>query len=174
MARPIKRLGPIIKERTQTYGRARERLEQNDTPQWLIDEKQESSTRLLTLRALTINSASIHSTANTFTQALYDLAGYSQYVGSLREEVDAIIREHGWTKEAIALIRKVDSCLLETQRLEGVLTSSVQRQVMKDVTLSDGTRIPKGTHLSIPTFVSTATVESATTVASSILSGSPN
>lgn len=58
----------------------------------------------------------------TFTQALYNLAAYPQYVGPLREEVDTIIREHGWTKEVIALMRKVDSFLAETQRLEGVLT----------------------------------------------------
>lgn len=29
----------------------------------------------------------------TSTQALYNLAAYPQYVGSLREEVDAVIRE---------------------------------------------------------------------------------
>ncbi|KAI5993489.1 hypothetical protein EDD15DRAFT_2265232 [Pisolithus albus] len=53
----------------------------------------------------------------TFTQALYNLAAYPQYAGPLREEVDAIIREHGWTKEAIASMRKVEGFLAETQRL---------------------------------------------------------
>ncbi|KIK17927.1 hypothetical protein PISMIDRAFT_684725, partial [Pisolithus microcarpus 441] len=55
-------------------------------------------------------------------KSLYNLAAYPQYVGPLREEVDAIIWEHGWKKEAIALMRKVDSFLAETQGLEGVLT----------------------------------------------------
>ncbi|KAI6032215.1 hypothetical protein BKA83DRAFT_4211193 [Pisolithus microcarpus] len=44
-------------------------------------------------------------------------------------------------------MRKVDSFLAETQGLEGVLTPSVQRKAMKDLTLSDRTFVPKGTHL---------------------------
>ncbi|KAI5993495.1 cytochrome P450 [Pisolithus albus] len=155
IARAMKHLDPIVKERLRCAGDREDDWSDkpNDILQWLIDEKQESSTRQLTLRVLTINFASIHSTTNTFTQALYNLAAYPQYVGPLREEVDAIIREHGWTKEAIASMRKVDSFLAETQRLEGVLTSSVQRKAMKDLTLSDGTFVPKGTHLCVPTYV---------------------
>ncbi|KAI6016795.1 cytochrome P450, partial [Pisolithus microcarpus] len=151
IARAMKHLNPIVKERLRCAGEREDDWSDkpNDILQWLIDEKQESSTRQLTLRVLTINFASIH----TVTQALYNLAAYPQYVGPLREEVDAIIREHGWTKEAIASMRKVDSFLAETQRLEGVLTSSVQRKAMKDLTLSDGTFVPKGTHLCVPTYV---------------------
>ncbi|KAI6013630.1 hypothetical protein BKA83DRAFT_4130286 [Pisolithus microcarpus] len=108
IAHAMKHLDPIIKER----------LRCNDILQWLIDENQESSTRQLTQRVSTINFASIH----TFSRALYNLPAYPQYVGPLREEVDAIIGEHGWTKEAIALMRKAASFLIETQRLEGILT----------------------------------------------------
>ncbi|KAI6098487.1 cytochrome P450 [Pisolithus sp. B1] len=50
-------------------------------------------------------------------------------------------------------MRKVDSFLAETQRLEGVLTSSVQRRAMKGLILSDGTCIPKGTHPPVPRYV---------------------
>ncbi|KAI6116528.1 cytochrome P450 [Pisolithus croceorrhizus] len=164
IARAMKHLDPLIKERFRHMEEHGDDWSDkpNDILQWLIDEKEESSTRQLTLRVLTINFASIHSTTNTFTQALYNLAAYPQYVQPLREEVDAIIREHGWTKEAIASMRKVDSFLAETQRLEGVLTesrssihhsASVQRKAMKDLTLSDGTFIPKGTHLFVPTHV---------------------
>ncbi|KAI6013593.1 cytochrome P450 [Pisolithus microcarpus] len=151
IARAMKHLDPVVKERLRCAGEHEDDWSDkpNDILQWLIDEKQESSTRQLALRVLTVNFASIH----TFTQALYNLAAYPQYVGPLREEVDAIIREHGWTKEAIASMRKVDSFLAETQRLEGVLTSSVQRKAMKDLTLSDGTFVPKGTHLCVPTYV---------------------
>ncbi|KAI5993445.1 hypothetical protein EDD15DRAFT_2167321 [Pisolithus albus] len=105
----------------------------------------------------------------TFTRALYNLAAYPQFVAPLREGVDAIIWEHEWTKEAIALMRKVDSFLAETQRLEGVLTSSMQRKVMKDLTLSDETFVPKGTHLYVfQRMSSTAMVQSMTILVSSI------
>ncbi|KAI6152483.1 cytochrome P450 [Pisolithus tinctorius] len=148
--RARKHLDPIIKERLRCM---KEHGDEWSNKPWLIDEKQESTTKQLTLRVLTINFASIHSTSNTFTQALYNLAAYPQYVGPLREEVDTIIREHGWTKEAIAMMCKVDSFLAETQRLENVLSASVQRKAMKDLTLSDGTFIPKGTYLSVPTYL---------------------
>ncbi|KAI6032211.1 hypothetical protein BKA83DRAFT_4122584 [Pisolithus microcarpus] len=111
--------------------------------QWLIDERQMSSTKQSTLRVLTINFASI--------QALYNLAAYPQHVGSLREEVDAIIQEHGWTKEAIALMRKAANFLVETRHLEGILIPSAQKK-------SNGGSNPvrwnlhtEGTHLSVPT-----------------------
>ncbi|KAI6016921.1 hypothetical protein BKA83DRAFT_19262 [Pisolithus microcarpus] len=113
--------------------------------QWLIDERQMSSTKQSTLRVLTINFASI--------QALYNLAAYPQHVGPLREEVDAIIQEHGWTKEAIALMRKAASFLVETRHLEGILIPSAQKK-------SNGGSNPvrwnlhtEGTHLSVPTCV---------------------
>ena len=58
----------------------------------------------------------------TFTQALYNLAVNPQYVRPLREEVEAAIEKYGWTKEGIAAMRRIDSFLMETLRLEGILT----------------------------------------------------
>ncbi|KAI6046812.1 cytochrome P450 [Pisolithus marmoratus] len=142
--RAMKQLEPVIKGRLRCMREYED--EWSDKPddilQWLIDEKQESSTRLFALRVLTINFASIY----TFTQALYNLAAYPQYVEPLREEVDAIIQEHGWTAEAIAFDAE------ETQRHQGILLVTVQRKAMKDLTLSDGTFIPKGTYLFVPTY----------------------
>ncbi|KIK15731.1 hypothetical protein PISMIDRAFT_687006 [Pisolithus microcarpus 441] len=125
----------------------------NDFLQWLIDEKEECTTRQLTLRVLTLSFASIHVCSQTCTQVFYNLAANPQYVEPLREEVDTVIREHWWTKKAMVLMQKVDSFLAETLRLEGVLTTSVQRKALQVLTLSDGTFIPKGTHLYVPTYV---------------------
>lgn len=105
----------------------------------------------------------------TFTQALYNLAANPQYVQPLREEVEAVIEKYGWTKEGIAAMHRVDSFLTESQRLGGVLTcmiycsfifnefitsnasASIQRKAMKNLVLSDGTFIPKGTRVVVPT-----------------------
>ncbi|KAI6042740.1 cytochrome P450 [Pisolithus marmoratus] len=74
--------------------------------------------------------------------------------GPLREEVEAVIQANmGWIEEAHSAEGKVDSFLAETLRLQGVIAASVQRKAMKDLTLSDGTFIPKGTHLFVPTAV---------------------
>ncbi|KAI6000103.1 cytochrome P450 [Pisolithus albus] len=154
IARAMKHLDPIIKERLRCAGEREDDWSDkpNDILQWLIDEIQESSTRQLTLCLLTINFASIHSTANTFTQALYNLAAYPQYVGCLLEEVDTIIREHGASKvSSHAGVQLPTATVKVTYPVRH--SASVQRKAMKALTLSDGTFVPKGTHLRVPTYV---------------------
>ncbi|KAI6042748.1 cytochrome P450 [Pisolithus marmoratus] len=155
MQRAMKHLEPIIEERLmcmREYGDEwSDKPRQNDILQCFIEDKEGCTTKQLTQCMLGTSFVSIHQITNAFTQALYNLAAYPQYVGPLREEVDAVIGQHGWTKEAMALMPKVDSFLAETLRLDGVITASVQRKAMKDLTLSDGTFIPKGTHLSVLT-----------------------
>ena len=47
------------------------------------------------------------------------MAAHPEYVQPMREEVEAAIREDGWTKSAIDKLRKVDSFLRESQRIRG-------------------------------------------------------
>ncbi|KAG6331576.1 hypothetical protein ID866_7513 [Astraeus odoratus] len=137
---------------------------QNDFLQWCLDAGKESSIMLLTQRIMVMNFAAIHvnnvkrtsrgtamipttkTLRQTFTQALYHLAANPQYVMLLREEVDTIIEKYGWTKEALGKMRKVDSFLKETLRCQGV---SWQRLALKDIKLSDGTFLPKGTRVQV-------------------------
>jgi hypothetical protein len=84
----------------------------------------------------------------------------------LREEVEAIVETDGWSKEALAKMRKLDSFLKKSQRMDGIscgkfasyctrrhssptLPVSMSRKVMKDFTLSDGTVLPQGTIVTI-------------------------
>jgi hypothetical protein len=55
-----------------------------------------------------------------FTQALYDLAASPEYAVSLREEVECVVREFGWTKAALDRMFKVDNFLRESQRINGL------------------------------------------------------
>jgi hypothetical protein len=54
------------------------------------------------------------------TQVLYRLLANPEYVEPLRQEVDAVTTEEGWTKAGIDKMYKVDSFLRETQRLDGL------------------------------------------------------
>jgi hypothetical protein len=56
----------------------------------------------------------------TFTQALYDLAARPQYIQPMREEVEAVIQEEGWTKAALGQMYKVDSFIKESMRHNGL------------------------------------------------------
>ena len=102
-----------------------------------------------------------------FTHALYFLAEYPEYTEPLREEIETIIEEEGWTKASMAKMRKLDSFFRETQRLRNIaagtgialpvnippyegLSVGISRMTLKDFTFSDGTMIPKGQIVSVP------------------------
>ncbi len=59
------------------------------------------------------------------TQVLYRLLAHPEYMEPLRQEVDAVIREEGWTKDGIDKMHKIDSFLRETQRLDGITLRSL-------------------------------------------------
>lgn len=54
------------------------------------------------------------------TQALYDLVIHPEYTEELREEIASVVGEDGWTKTALQKMRKLDSFLKESHRLNTV------------------------------------------------------
>jgi hypothetical protein len=102
---------------------------------------------------------------------LYRLLANPECLEPLREEVNAVIKEEGWTKAGIDKMHKIDSFLRETQRLDGLVTSpldpfspkyeilmhvsfsylvSMGRLALRPLKLSNGMTIPVGTLVSIP------------------------
>ncbi|KZT01552.1 cytochrome P450 [Laetiporus sulphureus 93-53] len=152
--RGVKHLEPLISERL--------RMEQelgsewtdkpNDMLQWLLDaaEGEERTVRALVLRILTINVGAIHTSAMCLTHAVYYLAAYPQYVQALREEVEAVVQQEGWTKAAMGKMHKLDSFFKEVQRLNGIVARGLDRKAMKDFRFSDGTFVPAGTYIAAP------------------------
>ena len=53
-------------------------------------------------------------------QTLYRLLSNPEYIEPLRQEVEAVVAEEGWTKAAMDRMHKIDSFLRETQRLDGL------------------------------------------------------
>jgi len=124
----------------------------NDMLMWLMEEAKgvERSLEGLARRLLLVNFAGIHATSLTFTQALYRLLGNPQYIEPLRQEVEAVIAEEGWTKAGMDKMHKIDSFLRETQRLDGLASLVMSRLVLRPFTFSNGMTIPAGTLVSIP------------------------
>ena len=110
---------------------------------WLMDEAKgvERSVEGVARRMLLVNFASIHSTSlashdllsphlmrscllyvQSLTQILYRLLANPEYIEPLREEIDAVIKEEGWTKAGIDKMYRLDSVFRETQRLDGIST----------------------------------------------------
>lgn len=98
----------------------------------------ERSLEDLARQMLTMNLPSIHSTSNvrrwllslqrwtltfmtqTCTQMLYRLLANPEYIEPLRQEVEAVIAEEGWTKAGVDKMHKIDSFLRETQRFDAL------------------------------------------------------
>ncbi|EGN95203.1 hypothetical protein SERLA73DRAFT_77211 [Serpula lacrymans var. lacrymans S7.3] len=154
IARGMNHLGPIIKERQRYLDEFGSEWadKPNDLLSWLMDEAQgeERSIRSLTLRVYAISFAAIHTSSTIFTHALFQLAANPQYVQPLREEVMTIVEKEGWSKAAMAKMHKVDSFIKEVLRFVGTGSLAMHRKALKDFTFSDGTFIPAGTLLAVP------------------------
>ncbi|KAF8697501.1 hypothetical protein AX14_001359 [Amanita brunnescens Koide BX004] len=108
---------------------------QNDVLSWLVEI---SKGKKRSLEEIT-----------TITHSLYNLATYPEYVQPLREEVEAVIQEQGWSKASITKMTKLDSFIKETMRLSPNAAFSMRRKAIKDFIFSDGTIIPAGNRLSV-------------------------
>nr|BED42931.1 cytochrome P450 monooxygenase [Trametes versicolor] len=140
---------PMLQERQKMYEKYGDDWadKPRDLLQWLLDEGRDKGTPFdnIVEKVLLVNFGAIHTSSGTFTHALYNLAAYPEYIQPLRDEVEGIIAEEGWTKTSLGKMRKVDSFLKESMRLADGSLLAMFRKAMKDVTLSDGTRIPRGT-----------------------------
>jgi cytochrome P450 len=102
------------------------------------------------------------------THALFDLASNPEYLKPLREEVEEVTTREGWTKAGVDQMHKVDSFVKESQRLHPVAIRklvrldkqlpqfyftfevSLERYAIVDHTFSDGTSVPAGTVVTVP------------------------
>uniref|UniRef100_A0A093VCQ8 Ent-kaurene oxidase n=1 Tax=Talaromyces marneffei PM1 TaxID=1077442 RepID=A0A093VCQ8_TALMA len=103
---------------------------------------------------LIASAAAIHTTNMQLSHALFDLAAYPEYQAPLREEVQTVLRTEPngvWTKSGLAKLRKLDSFLKESQRMNPLGLLTFERRVMNDITLPDGVTIPKGYNIGCPT-----------------------
>lgn len=148
-------LYPIIEERLQkiTEGGPDYPGKPNDLLSWLIDEAQTKERRNaldLVRRILTVNFASIHSTSLTCLPFIFCLAAYPEYIDELREEVETTIDAEGWSKSGLKKMKKLDSFLKEAERYAGGMGVLPNRLVLRDFTFSDGTTLPAGSVVGIP------------------------
>ncbi|KAI1793082.1 cytochrome P450 [Ganoderma leucocontextum] len=160
-------IGRLLSKTNQTIGRAMPHIQSvmserralmkelgddwpdkpNDMLQWIIDEgvARNQSDVSIVKRIFLVNFAAIHTSSTSITHALFDLASMPECIPTLREEIESVIATDGWTKAAMGNMWKLDSLFRESSRHHGINLTSLTRKTMKDITLNDGTFIPKGT-----------------------------
>ncbi|KAL5480959.1 hypothetical protein ACEPAI_9900 [Sanghuangporus weigelae] len=153
LRRGVKHLQPVIEYRlaqAEKYGRKDWPGKPNDMLTWLMDdgpENEKRDVRALTQRILTINFASVHTSTLSFTHVLLHLASHPGDIKPLFEEAERIVKAEGWSRASIAKMRKVDSYIKEGLRVHGIGVLTLERKAMEEYTLSDGTVLPVGAHV---------------------------
>ncbi|PYH45116.1 cytochrome P450 [Aspergillus saccharolyticus JOP 1030-1] len=123
-----------------------------DTLDW-FHELAEGRPFHMTRAQIGLTLAAIHTTSNLLTNVMYDLAAHPEYMQLLRDEIQTVINEDGGTlkKTSLTKMKKMDSVMKESQRMNPTGVALLNRVAMKEVSLSDGTRIPKGANLLVST-----------------------
>ncbi|GKT80743.1 cytochrome P450 monooxygenase [Colletotrichum tofieldiae] len=97
------------------------------------------------LSQLFLSTVAIHTTTDLLGQVLVDLAKHPEIIKDLQKEALDVLNDGGWKKTSLYSMKLLDSVIKESQRIKPLQLASMQRVATADVTLSDGTLIPKGT-----------------------------
>lgn len=125
----------------------------DDFLQWMMDGANENdrNPHKLAHRLLILTLAAVHTTSMAATQTLFDLCAKPEYIAPLQEEVvHAITEDDGFKKPTLTKLRKLDSFMRESQRMNPPSLLGFKRAVKTPITLSDGLLLPKDVHLMMP------------------------
>ncbi|CAG8978545.1 hypothetical protein HYALB_00012276, partial [Hymenoscyphus albidus] len=137
-----------LRSRDSTYTKP------DDFLQWMMDgaNEHDGKPHKLAHRLLILTLAAVHTTSMAATQTLFDLCARPEYMEPLRKELVETMLRDGHTKQTLTHLYKLDSFMRESQRLNPPSLLGFKRCVREELTLSDGTVLPKDTHLMMPIY----------------------
>ncbi|KAJ7511671.1 cytochrome P450 [Mycena galericulata] len=174
--RALKFLGPIIDERLE-----KDRLHGRDWPErpndlisWLLDlaEGEEHTASAIAVRILATNAAAIHTTSMALTAALYDLTAHPECIIPLREEAERVVAQEEWSKAALGSMHKIDTIKINSSQRHFPVALTRKVVAKEGFKFSDGTTIPSGAFLSVPSTVTAVHHDQANYDWADVLNGS--
>lgn len=147
-------LGPTILERIEKDAKSGPEWEGRpaDLISWLLDyaPPEHKNVEDISVKVMIVNSQAMHTTTLTLSNVLFHLAARPEYHAPLRAEMEEMIDTHGWTKQAMGHMSKLDSFIKEAMRHSGMANAGVPgRKVLKDFTFSNGIVVPAGYSVSL-------------------------
>lgn len=96
-----------------------------DMLQWLADSARGSDRNpdVLAHNMLFMALASVHTSSATIIHVLFDLCANPEFMDELRQDVQQAVSESGWTLASIAKMKKIDSFMKESQRMNQAVLS---------------------------------------------------
>ncbi|KAI0008538.1 cytochrome P450 [Xylariaceae sp. FL0662B] len=144
-----------VKRRSQGHSDIAE--EEDSLLDWMIDNGTEKETELseMAARQCILTLASIHTTSMSVANLLFDLCAHPEWIPVLRKEVDDVTKALGKlgeradvnTRQWLSKLEKMDSFMVESQRIHPPILLNPQRVALVPLTLKDGTHIPAGTRI---------------------------
>ncbi|PGG99977.1 hypothetical protein AJ79_08339 [Helicocarpus griseus UAMH5409] len=134
-------------------GRLRDGSRPVDLLQMLWDGAvgEDKSPDFLAYTALAVSFAAIRTSSSVPTHLLYDLCARPEYIQPLREEIEQMLDEEGsFTKTGFNKLVNLDSFIKESNRFSPLVFMTFGRVIHRDLTLQDGTIVPAGTIIGIP------------------------
>lgn len=126
--------------------RSGKRYDSNDAISW-FDDVTQGKPYDFPLAQLRLSAAAIHTTSSTLTLIMYDILRYPELIPALRKEVVSVLKEdRGWKKTSLYKMRLLDSVMKESIRIATPSPFAMRRYVHENITLFDGTKIPKGSY----------------------------
>ncbi|KAI1330696.1 cytochrome P450 [Xylariaceae sp. FL0255] len=119
----------------------------------LIESGKDTDPASITARLLILNAAALHTSSMALTHAIFDLCARPEYVEPLRSEArEALMHSGGnWQLSTLQRLRRLDSFLKESQRMNHSTFLGFDRKVMSRIELSDGkTTLPTGAKIAVP------------------------
>ena len=115
---------------------------------------QESDPAELAHLEVVMSLASVHTSQMNAVHCLYDLLSYPSHLAPIRKEIQEVIQSDGalitWGKSSFAKLKHLDSFMRESQRHNPPSLLSMHRVMLASHTMSDGTTLPRGAHVSVP------------------------
>jgi cytochrome P450 len=145
----------------QARRRQGETVDEEDTLlNWMVENGKpwENTVPQMAARLCVLAMASIHTTAATLANVVYELCAHPEWIPVLQEEIDTIAQDLGKPDDNLASegstskqwcerLEKLDSFIMESQRHNPVMILNPQRLATEPIMLSGGVYIPAGTRL---------------------------
>lgn len=148
-------LSPILASRAKERSMSEAQEKSVDALQWFSEvasTKKQHFDPLYTQLGLTV--VAVSTTSALLTNVMFDLVAHPDLIQELRQEMMDVLRPQAegdrWTKASLQRLQLLDSAMKETQRLNPPEALLMRRRVVRDFTLSDGTVLPAGSTIALP------------------------
>ncbi|KAF2646813.1 cytochrome P450 [Massarina eburnea CBS 473.64] len=140
-------VAPIIHERLDQKQQGQKSAKVSDMVGWMEEIVQKKKAKMdLVDGQLFMAFVAVETTSTTVAYLMLDLLDHPDAIPRLRKEIISVLRNGGWKKTSLQQMKLLDSAMKESQRLHPLNMVNMQRKVTRDITLSDGTVLPKGAH----------------------------